>query len=154
MISLLPSGEKASTVSSWWLISSSSSWPVGLHVPEDHFSGAIDFEPPAGIELPNQKRETVFLREMFASPEYEKSRAPLTLALGKTIGGEPVMADLAKMPHLLIAGTTGSGKSVALNTMILSLLYRMPPEHCRASHHEVDPKMLELSGRMTIFRIF
>ncbi len=96
-----------------------------------------------GIELPNQKRETVYLRELFSAPEYEKSRAPLTLALGKTIGGEPVMADLAKMPHLLIAGTTGSGKSVALNTMILSLLYRMPPEHCRIIM--IDPKMLELS---------
>jgi S-DNA-T family DNA segregation ATPase FtsK/SpoIIIE len=96
-----------------------------------------------GIELPNQKRETVYLRELFSAAEYEKSRAPLTLALGKTIGGEPVMADLAKMPHLLIAGTTGSGKSVALNTMILSLLYRMPPEHCRMIM--IDPKMLELS---------
>jgi S-DNA-T family DNA segregation ATPase FtsK/SpoIIIE len=96
-----------------------------------------------GIELPNQKRETVYLRDLFSVPEYEKSRAPLTLALGKTIGGEPVMADLAKMPHLLIAGTTGSGKSVALNTMILSLLYRMPPEHCRIIM--IDPKMLELS---------
>src|ERR1051326_4114631 len=96
-----------------------------------------------GIELPNQKRETVYLRELFSAAEYEKSRAPLTLALGKTIGGEPVMADLAKMPHLLIAGTTGSGKSVALNTMILSLLYRMPPEHCRVIM--IDPKMLELS---------
>jgi S-DNA-T family DNA segregation ATPase FtsK/SpoIIIE len=96
-----------------------------------------------GIELPNQRRETVYLRELFSATEYEKSRAPLTLALGKTIGGEPVMADLAKMPHLLIAGTTGSGKSVALNTMILSLLYRMPPEHCRIIM--IDPKMLELS---------
>ena len=96
-----------------------------------------------GIELPNQRRETVYLRDMFSVPEYEKSRAPLTLALGKTIGGEPVMADLAKMPHLLIAGTTGTGKSVALNTMILSLLYRMPPEHCRMIM--IDPKMLELS---------
>jgi DNA segregation ATPase FtsK/SpoIIIE, S-DNA-T family len=96
-----------------------------------------------GIELPNQKRETVYLRELFSAQEYEKSRAPLTLALGKTIGGDCVMADLAKMPHLLIAGTTGSGKSVALNTMILSLLYRMPPEHCRLIL--IDPKMLELS---------
>ena len=96
-----------------------------------------------GIELPNMRRETVFLREMFSVPEYEKSRAPLTLALGKTIGGEPVMADLAKMPHLLIAGTTGSGKSVAINTMILSVLYRMPPEQCRFIM--IDPKMLELS---------
>ena len=75
--------------------------------------------------------------------EYDKARAPLTLALGKTIGGEPVMADLAKMPHLLVAGTTGSGKSVGLNTMILSLLYRMPPEQCRLIM--IDPKMLELS---------
>ncbi|MGD0864269.1 MAG: DNA translocase FtsK 4TM domain-containing protein [Rhizomicrobium sp.] len=96
-----------------------------------------------GIELPNQNREIVFLREMLASNEYEKARAPLILALGKTIGGEPVMADLAKMPHLLIAGTTGSGKSVALNTMILSLLYRSPPEQTRMIL--IDPKMLELS---------
>ncbi len=96
-----------------------------------------------GIELPNHIRETVYLREMFASSEYEKARAPLTLALGKTIGGEPVMADLAKMPHLLVAGTTGSGKSVGLNTMILSLLYRMGPEQCRLIM--IDPKMLELS---------
>ena len=96
-----------------------------------------------GIELPNQTRETVYLREMLASAEYDKARAPLTLALGKTIGGEPVMADLAKMPHLLVAGTTGSGKSVGLNTMILSLLYRMPPDQCRLIL--IDPKMLELS---------
>jgi S-DNA-T family DNA segregation ATPase FtsK/SpoIIIE len=97
-----------------------------------------------GIELPNLTRETVFLRELLASTEYEKARAPLILALGKTIGGDAVMADLAKMPHLLIAGTTGSGKSVALNTMILSLLYRMPPEQCRMIL--IDPKMLELSA--------
>ncbi len=96
-----------------------------------------------GIELPNQTRETVYLREMLSSGEYDKARAPLTLALGKTIGGEPVMADLAKMPHLLVAGTTGSGKSVGLNTMILSLLYRMPPSQCRMIM--IDPKMLELS---------
>jgi S-DNA-T family DNA segregation ATPase FtsK/SpoIIIE len=96
-----------------------------------------------GIELPNQIRETIFLRELLASGDYEKTRAPLTLALGKTIGGEPVMADLAKMPHLLVAGTTGSGKSVGLNTMILSLLYRLAPEQCRLIM--IDPKMLELS---------
>ena len=96
-----------------------------------------------GIELPNQFRETVYLREMFASGDYEKARAPLSLALGKTIGGEPVIADLAKMPHLLVAGTTGSGKSVGLNTMILSLLYRMSPQQCRLIM--IDPKMLELS---------
>jgi len=97
-----------------------------------------------GIELPNHNRETVFLRELLGSNDYEKSRAPLILALGKTIGGEPVMADLAKMPHLLIAGTTGSGKSVAINTMILSLLYRLPPEQVRMIM--IDPKMLELSA--------
>ena len=96
-----------------------------------------------GIELPNHTRETVYLRELLSTTEYEKARAPLTLALGKTIGGEPVMADLAKMPHLLVAGTTGSGKSVGLNTMILSLLYRMPPDLCRMIM--IDPKMLELS---------
>jgi DNA segregation ATPase FtsK/SpoIIIE, S-DNA-T family len=96
-----------------------------------------------GIELPNQNRETVYLRELLSSNDFEKARAPLTLALGKTIGGEPVLADLAKMPHLLIAGTTGSGKSVGINTMILSLLYRMPPELCRLIM--IDPKMLELS---------
>jgi S-DNA-T family DNA segregation ATPase FtsK/SpoIIIE len=96
-----------------------------------------------GIELPNLTRETVFLRDLIASGEYERARAPLVLALGKTIGGEPVMADLAKMPHLLIAGTTGSGKSVALNTMILSLLYRLSPDQGRMIL--IDPKMLELS---------
>ena len=96
-----------------------------------------------GIELPNQVRETVYLRELLSTGDYEKARAPLALALGKTIGGEPVMADLAKMPHLLVAGTTGSGKSVGLNTMILSLLYRMSPQQCRLIM--IDPKMLELS---------
>jgi S-DNA-T family DNA segregation ATPase FtsK/SpoIIIE len=96
-----------------------------------------------GIELPNSRREMVYLRELLSSSEFETAQAPLTLALGKTIGGEPVMADLSTMPHLLIAGTTGSGKSVALNTMILSLIYRLPPSRCRFIL--VDPKMLELS---------
>ena len=96
-----------------------------------------------GIELPNPTRETVYLRELLSSSEYEKGPGSLTLALGKTIGGEPVMADLSTMPHLLIAGTTGSGKSVAINTMILSLLYRLPPQRCRMIM--IDPKMLELS---------
>ncbi|HAJ45373.1 MAG TPA: cell division protein FtsK, partial [Alphaproteobacteria bacterium] len=96
-----------------------------------------------GIELPNQKRETVYLRELLASAEFEKTPASLTLALGKDIGGAPVVADLARMPHLLIAGTTGSGKSVAINTMILSLLYRLPPDICKLIM--IDPKMLELS---------
>lgn len=96
-----------------------------------------------GIELPNAKRETVFLRELLASQDFESSKHKLALGLGKTIGGEPVIVDLAKMPHLLVAGTTGSGKSVAINTMILSLLYRLKPEECRLIM--VDPKMLELS---------
>ncbi len=96
-----------------------------------------------GIELPNARRETVFLRELLASKDFEQSKTRLPLCLGKTIGGEPVIADLARMPHLLIAGTTGSGKSVAINTMILSLLYRLPPERCKLIM--VDPKMLELS---------
>jgi S-DNA-T family DNA segregation ATPase FtsK/SpoIIIE len=96
-----------------------------------------------GIELPNAKRETVFLRELLGSEAYEKTGQTLCLALGKNIGGEPIFADLARMPHLLIAGTTGSGKSVGINTMILSLLYRLTPERCRLIM--IDPKMLELS---------
>ncbi len=84
-----------------------------------------------GIELPNQTREMVYLRELLASRDFEQTKTKLALALGKTINGEAVIADLAKMPHLLVAGTTGSGKSVAINTMILSLLYRMTPEQCR-----------------------
>ncbi len=96
-----------------------------------------------GIELPNQRRETVYLRELIASPDFINSKAKLAMALGKTIGGESVITDIAKMPHLLVAGTTGSGKSVAINTMILSLLYRMTPEQCRLIM--IDPKMLELS---------
>jgi len=96
-----------------------------------------------GIELPNQRRETVYLRDMLGSSEYERGGQTLPVVLGETIGGEPYIADLAKMPHLLIAGTTGSGKSVGVNAMILSILYRLPPEQCRMIM--VDPKMLELS---------
>ncbi len=96
-----------------------------------------------GIELPNRKAETVFLRELLNSPTYEKHPGRLALILGKDISGEPILADLARMPHLLIAGTTGSGKSVGINTMILSILYRMPPDRCKFIM--VDPKMLELS---------
>jgi S-DNA-T family DNA segregation ATPase FtsK/SpoIIIE len=96
-----------------------------------------------GIELPNQKRETVYLRDLLASPEYERSTLALPMALGENIGGEPYIADLSKMPHLLIAGTTGSGKSVGVNAMILSILYRLAPDQCRFIM--IDPKMLELS---------
>ena len=96
-----------------------------------------------GIELPNARRETVYLRELLASSAYERSGGNLTLVLGKDIGGGPMMVDLARMPHLLIAGTTGSGKSVAINTMILSLLYRLSPDQCKFIM--IDPKMLELS---------
>ncbi|MGO4830815.1 DNA translocase FtsK [Rhizobiaceae sp. 2RAB30] len=97
-----------------------------------------------GIELPNETRETVYFRELIESDGFRKTGCKLALGLGKTIGGEPVIAELAKMPHLLVAGTTGSGKSVAINTMILSLLYRLKPEECRLIM--VDPKMLELSA--------
>jgi S-DNA-T family DNA segregation ATPase FtsK/SpoIIIE len=96
-----------------------------------------------GIELPNTRREIVLLRELLGSDDLDTSKARLPLCLGKTIGGEPVIADLSRMPHLLIAGTTGSGKSVAINTMILSLVYRLTPEQCRLIM--IDPKMLELS---------
>ncbi|MDJ0511895.1 MAG: DNA translocase FtsK [Methyloceanibacter sp.] len=96
-----------------------------------------------GIELPNERREMVMLRELFESPDFQQTDARLALSLGKTIGGEPMVADLSRMPHLLIAGTTGSGKSVGINTMILSLLYRMSPEQCKFIM--IDPKMLELS---------
>jgi len=96
-----------------------------------------------GIELPNEHREMVLLREIFASKAFGDSKHKLPMALGKDIGGEPVVVNLAKMPHLLIAGTTGSGKSVGINTMILSLLYALSPEECRLIM--IDPKMLELS---------
>jgi DNA segregation ATPase FtsK/SpoIIIE, S-DNA-T family len=96
-----------------------------------------------GIELPNATREKVVLREILSARDFGDSQMRLPLALGKDIGGEPVVANLAKMPHLLIAGTTGSGKSVAINTMILSLLYKLTPEECRLIM--IDPKMLELS---------
>lgn len=96
-----------------------------------------------GIEMPNDKRADVYLKEMFSCDEFKNATKPLLLALGKDIGGKPTFADLAKMPHLLVAGTTGSGKSVAINTMILSLVYRLTPQQVRLIM--VDPKMLELS---------
>ena len=96
-----------------------------------------------GIELPNVRRETVYLRDILESDAFTANDAALPMALGKSIGGEPIVADLARMPHLLVAGTTGSGKSVGVNAMILSLLYRRSPEDCRLLM--IDPKMLELS---------
>lgn len=96
-----------------------------------------------GIELPNKERQIVYMQELLSSRTYETGTAKLPLVLGKDISGQPILADLAKMPHLLVAGTTGSGKSVAVNTMILSLLYRLSPEQCRFIM--IDPKMLELS---------
>jgi S-DNA-T family DNA segregation ATPase FtsK/SpoIIIE len=96
-----------------------------------------------GIELPNIQREIVYLREILASKEYQNDGLNLPIVLGKDIAGKSVVVDLSKMPHLLVAGTTGSGKSVAINTMILSLLYRLPPESCKFIM--IDPKMLELS---------
>ncbi len=96
-----------------------------------------------GIELPNAQRETVYLRDILGARDFKRAKARLPLCLGKTIAGDSIVSDLARMPHLLIAGTTGSGKSVAINTMILSLLYRLPPQQCRLIM--IDPKMLELS---------
>jgi len=103
----------------------------------------IPGKPYVGLEIPNEVREIVALGEIVKSQAYDQLKSPLTLALGKDIGGQPMVADLARMPHLLIAGTTGSGKSVALNAMVLSLLYKSTPEHVRLIM--IDPKMLELS---------
>ncbi|MDE3015813.1 MAG: DNA translocase FtsK 4TM domain-containing protein [Pseudomonadota bacterium] len=96
-----------------------------------------------GVELPNSNRETVYLREMLESDTFDTDEAKLPLALGKDISGQPIIVDLARMPHLLVAGTTGSGKSVAINTMIMSLVYRLTPDECKFIM--IDPKMLELS---------
>ncbi|MCY4059180.1 MAG: DNA translocase FtsK, partial [Gammaproteobacteria bacterium] len=96
-----------------------------------------------GIEIPNEQREVVRLKEILNSTEYRDANTPLTLALGKDIAGTPVMADIGRMPHLLVAGTTGSGKSVGINAMLLSMLYKATPEQLRLIL--VDPKMLELS---------
>jgi S-DNA-T family DNA segregation ATPase FtsK/SpoIIIE len=103
----------------------------------------IPGKPYVGLEIPNEVREIVALGEIVKSQAYDELKSPLTLALGKDIGGQPVVADLARMPHLLIAGTTGSGKSVGLNAMVLSLLYKSTPEQVRLIM--IDPKMLELS---------
>jgi len=103
----------------------------------------IPGKPVIGLEIPNERRETVVLSEILNSKTFDKAGGPLTLALGKDISGNPFVAELSKMPHLLVAGTTGSGKSVALNALILSLLYKQSPEHVRLIM--IDPKMLELS---------
>ncbi len=115
----------------------------GLSIVSVRVVEVIPGKPTIGLEIPNTIRQTVFLSEILRSEVYDKSASPLTLALGKSISGRPVVADLARMPHLLVAGTTGSGKSVALNAMILSLLYKSTPEQVRLVL--VDPKMLELS---------
>ena len=96
-----------------------------------------------GVELPNRRRETVWLKDMLASDVFVNAEAALPLVMGEDIGGSPFIADLSKMPHLLVAGTTGSGKSVAVNAMILSLMYKLTPEQCKFIM--IDPKMLELS---------
>ena len=103
----------------------------------------IPGKPYVGLELPNKKRQTVYLREVLDNAKFRDNSSPLTVVLGKDIAGEPVVADLAKMPHLLVAGTTGSGKSVGVNAMILSMLYKAQPEDVRFIM--IDPKMLELS---------
>jgi len=115
----------------------------GLSVVSVRVVEVIPGKSTIGLEIPNTNRQMVFLSEILRSEEYENSNSPLTLALGKSISGRPIVVDLAKMPHLLVAGTTGSGKSVALNAMILSLLYKTGPENVRLVM--VDPKMLELS---------
>ena len=115
----------------------------GLSVTSVRVVDVIPGKSVIGLEIPNAQRETVYLQEVLASKAYDKSTSPLTLALGKGISGRPVVADIAKMPHLLVAGTTGSGKSVALNAMILSILYKATAEQVRLIM--IDPKMLELS---------
>jgi S-DNA-T family DNA segregation ATPase FtsK/SpoIIIE len=115
----------------------------GLSVISVRVVEVIPGKSTIGLEIPNTVRHTVYLSEILQSEVYEKSVSPLTLALGKSIGGSPVIADVTRMPHLLVAGTTGSGKSVALNAMILSFLYKATPEQVRLIM--IDPKMLELS---------
>lgn len=115
----------------------------GLSVISVRVVDVIPGKSVIGLEIPNSKREIVYLREILASEAYQKSSSPLTLGLGKSISGRPMVADVARMPHLLVAGTTGSGKSVAINSMILSLIYKATPDQVRMIM--IDPKMLELS---------
>ncbi|WP_020558694.1 DNA translocase FtsK [Thiofilum flexile] len=135
----LPDGTKASKVSGL-----ANDLARNLCVSSVRVVEVIPGRPTIGIEIPNEKRDVVTISEMFASDVYKNSRSPLTLALGKDIAGTPIVADLSKMPHLLVAGTTGSGKSVAVNAMLLSLLYKSTPEQVRLIM--IDPKMLELSS--------
>lgn len=115
----------------------------GLSVKSVRVVDVIPGKSVIGLEIPNANREMIYLSEILRSREYDRQNSPLTLALGKEIGGRPMVADLARMPHLLVAGTTGSGKSVAVNAMVLSLLYKSRPEQVRLLM--IDPKMLELS---------
>ncbi len=115
----------------------------GLSVKAVRVVDVIPGKSVIGLEIPNTSREMIYLSELLRSKEYDKSASPLTLALGKDIAGRPTVADLARMPHLLVAGTTGSGKSVAVNAMVLSLLYKASPQELRMLM--IDPKMLELS---------
>ncbi|WP_343214909.1 DNA translocase FtsK [Dyella lutea] len=115
----------------------------GLSVVSVRVVDVIPGKNVIGLEIPNAKKQTVYLSEILRSDKYDAMKSPLTLALGKDIGGRPTVADLAKMPHLLVAGTTGSGKSVAVNAMVLSLLYKASPKDVRMIM--IDPKMLELS---------
>ncbi len=115
----------------------------GLSVTSVRIVDVIQGKSVIGLEIPNQEREMVSFRDLIASKNFENSKSKLTFAMGKDIAGMPVVADLGKMPHVLVAGTTGSGKSVAINTMILSLLYKSTPEEVRLIM--IDPKMLELS---------
>jgi S-DNA-T family DNA segregation ATPase FtsK/SpoIIIE len=135
----LPEGVKASKVSGL-----ASDLARNMCVPSVRVVEVIPGRPTIGIEIPNEKRNVVLISELIASPTYKKHSSPLTIALGKDISGNPVVADLAKMPHLLVAGTTGSGKSVFINAMLMSLLFKATPEEVRMIM--IDPKMLELSS--------
>nr|HPQ95549.1 DNA translocase FtsK [Thiolinea sp.] len=135
----LPDGTKASKVSGL-----ANDLARNMCVSSVRVVEVIPGRPTIGIEIPNEKRDVVTISEMLESQVFKKSHSPLTLALGKDIQGNPVVADLARMPHLLVAGTTGSGKSVAVNAMLLSLLYKATPEEVRMIL--IDPKMLELSS--------
>ena len=135
----LPDGTKASKISGLATDLARNMCVSSVRVVE-----VIPGRPTIGVEIPNDKRDVVMISELLASPTYKKHPSPLTIALGKDISGNPVVADLAKMPHLLVAGTTGSGKSVFINAMLMSLLFKATPEEVRMIM--IDPKMLELSS--------